>query len=678
MDMFKQTNRRRMIIAAMAATLVSPAFPAWEHRAAAADAVYTYQDKSSALVINGTSIHKYGVHAVWKSRDKNMAGQIIYGNLETGKTVQITDHGKSTDTPKVGVNGSGQPVIVWADKRDHSTGTGNFNWDIYTYNVATGVEKKLNDEVGQHRIPTVDGDTVVWQTNPDYEMHMYHLSTGTHTALGEGRDPIVGKGRVAYKSAWDGGLWIYAIATGERKKILDLPASEYVERFVFNGEELLWKQKNVDGLAKYTTLDLGEGGMPVDLTQPVKQEVEYKEMSISDGHAIWLEAGAGGTIVVRGADLASGDLYNAGTVESTQQLVGFDGEKLAIVKAGSIVERTIVRQEAAPSGGSSSGAVKAVPADTVIGKNGGFAAVGETIRLDFAAGTFASDVSVQLTDGAELVARTKDGLPAGMTWAGAAWTWTANAKPNVAPIMTFGLDRAAASAAAANRTSIYRYDEQAAAWTYVGGTFDETLRFVKAEAAEPGSYAVFRYETSYPDMKKHWAKEAVEVLASRWIVNGMASGEFAPNETVTRSQFAKMLVEAAGKADGAAGGISFGDVPAKHWAAPWIQQASAAGWISGYEGGLFKPNAPVTRAEMMVMLANAAGLAPAGSEDALADYSDAASVRPWAKTSVAAVIQAGLIEGNGGKLNPGYTTTRAEAATILYRWLAMKGDIIGG
>ncbi len=179
-------------------------------------------------------------------------------------------------------------------------------------------------------------------------------------------------------------------------------------------------------------------------------------------------------------------------------------------------------------------------------------------------------------------------------------------------------------------------------------------------------------------MKQHWAKEAVEVLASRWIVNGMGSGEFAPNETVTRAQFAKMLVEAAGKAEVAAGGTSFGDVPAKHWAAPWIQQASAVGWISGYEGGLFKPNAPVTRAEMMVMLANAAGLEPAGNASAYAGYSDAASVRPWAKAAIAAVIQAGLIEGSGGKLNPGNTTTRAEAAAFLYRWLAMKGDIIGG
>ncbi len=496
--MFNQTNRRRMMFAAMAAMLVSTAVPAWEQRAAAADAVYTYQDNPSAVTINGSSIHRHAVHAVWKSRDKNMAGQIVYGNLETGKTVQVTDHGKSTDTPKVGVNGSGQPVIVWADKRDHSTGTGNFNWDIYIYNVATGVEKKLNGEVGQHRIPTIDRDIVVWQTNPDYEMHMYDLVTGTHTALGEGRDPVVGNGLIAYKSAWDGGLWIYTIATGERKKILDLPASEYVERFVFNGEELLWKQKNMDGLAKYTTLDLGEGGVPVDLTQPVKQEVEYKEMSISDGHAVWLEAGAGGTIVVRGADLASGDLYSAGTIESTQQLVGFDGGTLAVVRAGALVARTIVRQETAPSGGSNGGAPVTERAGTVIGKNGGFAAVGDTVRLDFAAGAFSSDASVQLTDGAELAARTKDRLPAGMTWVGAAWTWTADAKPNAAPTITFGLDRAAASAAAANRTGIYRYDEQAAAWTYIGGTFDASLRFASLRRKRQ-SRAAMRYSA----MKHH-------------------------------------------------------------------------------------------------------------------------------------------------------------------------------
>ncbi|WP_025693836.1 S-layer homology domain-containing protein, partial [Paenibacillus durus] len=262
-----------------------------------------------------------------------------------------------------------------------------------------------------------------------------------------------------------------------------------------------------------------------------------------------------------------------------------------------------------------------------------------------------------------------------MTWLGVAWTWTSEAKLEKPALLTFELEQAAATADRANRTGIYRYNEDTGKWIYVGGTFDVSWRNIRTQVQEPGLYALFLYEPSFTDMKTHWAKDEVEVLASRWIVNGMNTGRFEPGQSVTRAQFAKMLVEAAGLRGPKQGTSSFKDVPAGHWASDAVEQAAAAGWIKGYEGSLFKPNASITREEMMVMLTNAASLRKEEPSEALNAYADAAKVHSWAQPSVLAAIKSGLIQGSGDRLNPRATCTRAEAAAVIYRWLGKKGEV---
>jgi hypothetical protein len=66
------------------------------------------------------------------------------------------------------------------------------------------------------------------------------------------------------------------------------------------------------------------------------------------------------------------------------------------------------------------------------------------------------------------------------------------------------------------------------------------------------------------------------------------------------------------------------------------------------------------------------------TSDALSGYADADRVRPWAKAAVEAAIKSGIMQGNDSSLNPGGTSTRAEAAAVIYRWLAMKGEVFNG
>ncbi|XEC95210.1 S-layer homology domain-containing protein [Paenibacillus tarimensis] len=647
---------------------------------ALAETVYTYRDAASSFTVNGGLVRMKGEHVVWRGKGTDgsgPAGQIHYGNLSSGRTVAVTNHGKSTDSPAIGVNANGEAVVVWADKRDHNDGTGNLNWDIYSYNVATETETKLNAAAGQNRTPSIDGNYIVWQTNPSYEMHLYDIGSGTLTELGNGRDPVVRNGRIVYKGATDGDLYEYAIAAGTHKKILDLPYAQYVERFVFNGEQILWKQKDLDGNGKYTYMDLsGSDPQPVDLTAPAKPEAEYKEMSISNGTAVWLEASDGGA-VLKGADLKSGDVFSLGAARP-REFIGFNGNELALVQDGKLTNRTIVQTESGQSGSvtspSNAGADQQ-PEGIVIGPSGGKVASGQAAWLEFEQGTFKADTRVVLEKSSDTDLQTRGKLAKGMTWTGIAWKWSAEAELMKPAKFTVAFESPLKSADLANRTGVYRYDEAGDSWVYTGGTVDSAWKTVSSRVKLPGVYALFTYEPSFPDMNGHWAKREVEVLAAKWIVNGMASGNFEPKQSVTRAQFAKMLVEAAGLEAEKAGSATFKDVPAGHWAAPSVEQAAAAGWIKGYEGGLFKPNAVITREEMMVMLANAAGLEKEESADTLAGYSDAGRVRAWARPSVEAVIKSGLVQGSGGRIYPGGTSARAEAAAVIYRWLAMKGEL---
>ncbi|QWU15563.1 S-layer homology domain-containing protein [Paenibacillus sophorae] len=652
-----------------------------------AETVYTYKDELSSFTIEGSGIRISGTHVVWRSRAAKYAGQIYYGNTDTGQKLEITNHGKPTDTPVVGVNGKGEPIVVWADKRDQNEGVGNLNWDIYSYNVKTKTESKLNTDVGQNRIPSIDGDYIVWQTNPQYEMYLYDLANSTLKDLGKGRDPVIKNGRIVYKGGSDGDLYEYVISSGTVRKLLDLPYTSYVERFVFNGEEILWKQRDLDRNGKYVFLDLGVSNpQPVDLTQPVALgKTEYAEMSISGGTAAWLEA-SGDKAIVRSADLATGNLYSLGVI-APSQFIGFNGEDFALVNNGRLVSREIISSDSAASttgaaggtggtggtgaaGSTGTGVAALQPEGDLIGPSGGVAAGGQAVRLVFEPGTFGKDTRVVLKPSEAATAPNKE-----MTWLGVAWTWTSEAKLNKPALLTIELEQAAATADRANRTGLYRYNGDTGKWSYAGGTFDVSWRNIRTQVQEPGLYALFLYEPSFADMKIHWAKDEVEVLASKWIVNGMNTGRFEPGQSVTRAQFAKMLVEATGLRSQTKGTASFKDVPAGHWASDAVEQAAAAGWIKGYEGSLFKPNASITREEMMVMLTNAASLRKEEQSEALNAYADAAKVHSWAQPSVLAAIKSGLIQGNGDRLNPRATCTRAEAAAVIYRWLGKKGEV---
>ncbi|MFC3345772.1 cadherin-like beta sandwich domain-containing protein [Paenibacillus abyssi] len=190
-------------------------------------------------------------------------------------------------------------------------------------------------------------------------------------------------------------------------------------------------------------------------------------------------------------------------------------------------------------------------------------------------------------------------------------------------------------------------------------------------------YGVMSLNKTFADIKGHWARQDIERLASSLLLNGTSTGIFTPNKEVSRAEFTAMLVRALGLSTGTeANGYS--DVRTSDWYASSVSAAVKAGLLEhlpyGNNIGRFEPNKAITREEMAVMVANAlefAGWQPEQPSMAagLAPFKDEADISHWAVDSIAAVKDAGIVQGSYGFFRPEATATRAEAAAMLHRIL---------
>ncbi|MFC4597873.1 S-layer homology domain-containing protein [Cohnella hongkongensis] len=186
-------------------------------------------------------------------------------------------------------------------------------------------------------------------------------------------------------------------------------------------------------------------------------------------------------------------------------------------------------------------------------------------------------------------------------------------------------------------------------------------------------FAAIRSERAFADASGHWGQADIELLASKLIVDGTSKRTFDPDRTVTRAEFAAMLVRALGLVE-MTGRAAYSDVrPGIDWYAGAVEAATKRGLIEGYEDGTFRPNAFVTREQMAVMLARAirfAGELPQADSGALERFADHTAVAGWAKEAAAQLLAAGVVEGVGRTaFAPKQPATRAQSAVMLTRTL---------
>ncbi|MBY9081477.1 S-layer homology domain-containing protein [Paenibacillus sp. CGMCC 1.18879] len=216
----------------------------------------------------------------------------------------------------------------------------------------------------------------------------------------------------------------------------------------------------------------------------------------------------------------------------------------------------------------------------------------------------------------------------------------------------------------ADKLAVYTRNSSGSGWTYAGGR--QTGGKLVLKTGNTGVFLVAESTRTFTDITNHWARRSIEIMAARNIIDGVGSGQFAPNQTITRAEFAALLSRTLGLEAGSLN--TFKDVATNAWYAEDVAKAASAGIIKG-DGTSFRPNDVITRQEMAVMIMRAlqrAGVAtPVSNPAAFTDLSD---VQPWAKSAVEDVYSLGIIQGRtDGSFGPADSATRAEGAAMLLK-----------
>ena len=143
-----------------------------------------------------------------------------------------------------------------------------------------------------------------------------------------------------------------------------------------------------------------------------------------------------------------------------------------------------------------------------------------------------------------------------------------------------------------------------------------------------------------------WAGCDINLLAENKVIAGYPDRTFKPNLPVSRAEIASMAVNGFNLRSCGCPKKTFRDVPADHWANQAINTAVANGLMEGYPGDLFKPNKPVSRAEAMVTLAKGipCEMDNCKADEILSKYCDGNKVPSWAKIPVAKAIESGALK----------------------------------
>lgn len=154
------------------------------------------------------------------------------------------------------------------------------------------------------------------------------------------------------------------------------------------------------------------------------------------------------------------------------------------------------------------------------------------------------------------------------------------------------------------------------------------------------------------DTREHWAKDAIDFVSARGLVNGMNDSIYAPNNSTTRAQLWTILARQ-NDAD-----LNGGNT--------WYEKAQLWSKNKGISDGT-EPNAAINRAQMVTMLWRTMGQPTAGGT---ANFTDVPADSYYA-SAVAWAVENGITDGvGGGHFDPNSTCTRAQIATFLRRAMA--------
>lgn len=187
------------------------------------------------------------------------------------------------------------------------------------------------------------------------------------------------------------------------------------------------------------------------------------------------------------------------------------------------------------------------------------------------------------------------------------------------------------------------------------------------QTATPGTTTPAGRELPFTDVReKDWFYDAVSYVYDQGLMSGTDETRFSPNVTTTRAMIVAILYKLEGQPE--SGLSDFTDVPAHQYYAAPVAWAASHGIVSGYGGGLFGPNDPITREQMARILYQYAQMKgyPTNARADLSRFADESRISGYARDAMSWANAMGLINGlDDGLLSPGGGATRAQAASIL-------------
>ncbi len=169
---------------------------------------------------------------------------------------------------------------------------------------------------------------------------------------------------------------------------------------------------------------------------------------------------------------------------------------------------------------------------------------------------------------------------------------------------------------------------------------------------------------SFADVKHgDWFYDAVSFAVENKIMSGYNATTFGPNDTLTRAMVVQVLYNKEGQP--ALNGLthSFSDVPANQWFNNAVTWGSNRGVVSGFGGGVFKPEGAVAIEQVAVILRNYSG-SPNGN----GDLSKVGNHSDWAADALKWAVEKGILE-NVPFTNATEQATRAQTAQMLTNYL---------
>ncbi|WP_347450789.1 Ig-like domain-containing protein [Acetoanaerobium noterae] len=200
--------------------------------------------------------------------------------------------------------------------------------------------------------------------------------------------------------------------------------------------------------------------------------------------------------------------------------------------------------------------------------------------------------------------------------------------------------------------------------------------YAKLNSLTNSNYSVVWNPVTVNSVEKHWAKNAVNDMASRLVI--FNADTFEPNKAITRADFAEYIVRALGLYRQGEHQNKFTDINAKGDRTLAILIANEYGIVTGYSDGTFRGDNQITREEAMTMYQRAMKITKLTGSDTnrINTYVDSMQVSKWAVSYVTDVLSAHVFNGTTAKtIAPKANLTYAEAAQAIKNLLVQSGLI---